>query len=563
VGLASHPLSSEERRTECPVDFLTSLQGIDRLSRMLFLVERCVKRLRWTSGMAVACAVGAVLLAHPCRGLAQDADVVNQSSPSPYSSGQETALEGIEAAKESSEDLDPNLVPLEPELTASPPDLSSSDNSVEMASVETAASAGSSGPQETLYNIPVANQSSPSPYSVGQEAALEGIDAAQENGDDLDPNLIPLEPELTTSPPDLSSSSDNSMETPSDETPSVETAGSAESSGPQETLYNIPVVIDQSVQSHIRFFNTSIRDRFEQWMVRLNRYRPLVENIFAEFNLPSDLVHLSLVESGFNPYAYSRAKATGPWQFMKGTGKLYGLRIDHYVDERRDPIKSTVAAARYLRDLYDIFGTWPLAMAAYNAGEGKVLRALHKAQAESFSEISRTKLIRLETKQYVPRIMAATIIARNPDQYGFTQNPVSPHEFEEVVVTRPLHFRAISNVTGISYNDLRLLNPELRRDATPPDETSYHLKVPIGMSSKVLELLERVPTHKFPPVAMMADREAPRRPKAGASRWYRVRMGDTLQKISRKFGIPIKTIKTRNNISGPVIRAGQLLNLAR
>lgn len=446
---------------------------------MLFLVMRCVKRWRWTAGIAATCVVGSVLLALPCRGLAQDAAATNQSSPSP----------------------------------------------------------------------------------AGQDTALEGIDAAQESGEDLDPNLVPLEPELTASPPDLSTS-DNSVETPSVETPSVETAASAGSSGPQETLYNIPVVIDQSVQSHIRFFNTSIRDRFEQWMVRLNRYRPLVENIFAEFNLPSDLVHLSLVESGFNPYAYSRAKATGPWQFMKGTGKLYGLRIDHYVDERRDPIKSTVAAARYLRDLYDIFGTWPLAMAAYNAGEGKVLRALHKAQAESFSEISRTKLIRLETKQYVPRIMAATIIARNPDQYGFAQSPVPPHEFEEVVVTRPLHFRAISNITGISYNDLRLLNPELRRDATPPDEAAYHLKVPVGMSSKVLELLERVPTHKFPPVAMMADREISR-PKVSASHLYRVRIGDTLQKISRKFGVPIKTIKARNNISGPGIRAGALLNLAR
>ncbi|MBL8075904.1 MAG: transglycosylase SLT domain-containing protein [Nitrospira sp.] len=400
------------------------------------------------------------------------------------------------------------------------------------------------------------SQSSPSASPVVQEPLLEGIDSAQENSDDLDPNLVPLEPELTASPPDLSAG-DNSVETSSGEA-----TASAGSAGSQETLYNIPVEIDPSVQSHIRFFNTSIRDRFEQWLVRLNRYRPLVENIFAEFNLPSDLVHLSLVESGFNPYAYSRAKATGPWQFMKGTGKLYGLRIDHYVDERRDPIKSTVAAARYLRDLYDIFGAWPLAMAAYNAGEGKVLRALHKAQAESFSEISRTKLIRLETKQYVPRIMAATIIARNPDQYGFAQNPVPPHEFEEVVVTRPLHFRAIANVTGIPYNELRLLNPELRRDATPPDDAAYHLKVPVGMSSKVLELIERVPTHKFPPLRMIPERESPH-PRLASAHQYRVRVGDTLGKISRKFGIPIKTIKARNNISGLSIRAGELLNLAR
>jgi membrane-bound lytic murein transglycosylase D len=221
-----------------------------------------------------------------------------------------------------------------------------------------------------------------------------------------------------------------------------------------------------------------------------------------------------------------------------------------------------VAAARYLRDLYDLFGAWPLAMAAYNAGEGKVLRALHKAQAESFSEISRTKLIRRETKQYVPRIMAATIIAKNPDQYGFKQDPAPLHEFEEVVVTRPLHFRAISNVTGIPYNELRLLNPELRRDATPPGDSAYHLKIPVGMSAKVLDLIERVPTHKFPPLPMTQDREV-RQAKAGSAHWYRVRGGDTLEKISRRFRIPIKTLKARNNLSGPVIKAGDRLNIGR
>jgi membrane-bound lytic murein transglycosylase D len=384
------------------------------------------------------------------------------------------------------------------------------------------------------------------------------MESLQED-DDVDPNLVPLEPELTLSPPDLSSTEDRAEQL--EETPAHAPQNTTNTEN-QATVYNIPVVIDQTVQSHIRFFNTSIRNRFEQWLLRFSRYRPLVENIFAEFDLPSDLVNLSLVESGFNPYAYSRAKATGPWQFMKGTGLLYGLRIDHYVDERRDPIKSTVAAARYLRDLYDLFGAWPLAMAAYNAGEGKVLRALHKAQAESFSEISRTKLIRLETKQYVPRIMAATIIAKNPDQYGFNQDPVPLHQFEEVVVTRPLHFRAIANVTGIPYAELRLLNPELRRDATPPGDTAYHLKVPVGMSSKVLKLIERVPTHKFPPLPTILDRPV-RQAKTGSAHWYRVRGGDTLEKISRRFRIPLKTLKARNQLSSPVIRAGERLNIGR
>ncbi len=325
--------------------------------------------------------------------------------------------------------------------------------------------------------------------------------------------------------------------------------------------YNVPIVLDPSVQGHIRFFNVAIRNRFEQWLIRLSHYRPLVDSIFSEFQLPSDLIYLSLVESGFNPHAYSRARAAGPWQFMKGTAKVYGLRVDSYVDERRDPVKSTVAAARYLRDLYDLFGTWPLAMAAYNAGEGKVMRALHTAQAESFSDIAKTRLIRRETKEYVPRFMAATIIAKNPDRYGFPPNDVRPHQFEEVVVRRPIHFKAIANVTGISYQELKVLNPELRRDATPPDDPEYHLKVPVGTKEKVEQLLERAPTHKFAPLPMPVKvRHVKPEPESG--HWYRVRVGDSLEKIAKRFNISVKTLKSNNNLTGPTIKAGSRLVIA-
>lgn len=399
-------------------------------------------------------------------------------------------------------------------------------------------------------------------------------EAAGDPADEPDPNLVPVETEL---PADTQSSANPAAEssvpraedlltvTPSQQSPTsrfsdafdapAETAQTTRPGALGETgeLYNVPIVMDSSVQGHIRYFNTSIRNRFEQWLLRLSRYRPLVETIFAEFHLPSDLVYLSLVESGFNPYAYSRAKATGPWQFMKGTAKLYGLRVDAYVDERRDPIKSTVAAARYLRDLYDLFGAWPLAMAAYNAGEGKVMRALHKAQAESFTDISKTRLIRRETKEYVPRFMAATIIAKNPDRYGFPQEATAPHQFEEVVVTRPLHFHAIANATGVPYSELRLLNPELRRDATPPGDTAYLLKVPVGTKAKVEQLLDRVPTYKFPPLPKSELASG------GSSRWYKVRVGDTLEKVSRRFRVPLKTLKTRNNLTGPTIKPGDFL----
>jgi len=193
-------------------------------------------------------------------------------------------------------------------------------------------------------------------------------------------------------------------------------------------------------------------------------------------------------------------------------------------------------------------------MAAYNAGEGKVMRALQKAQVETFSDISKTKLIRRETKQYVPRIMAATVIARNLNQYGFSQEPVAPHQFEEVAVSRALHFRAIANVTGISFEELRLLNPELRRDATPPDDEPYHLKVPVGTGTKVTQLLDRVPTYKFPSLPTKVYRV-----KADTARWYRVRVGDTLEKVSKRFRVPLKTLKARNNLSSPVIKAGEFL----
>lgn len=339
---------------------------------------------------------------------------------------------------------------------------------------------------------------------------------------------------------------------------SAQSAGVTEkaSEGDREVTYNVPIVVDSSVQGHIRYFNTAIRDRFEKWLLRLSKYKPLIESIFSEFDLPSDLVYLSLVESGFNPHAYSRARATGPWQFMKGTARLYGLRIDQYVDERRDPIKSTVAAARYLKDLYDLFGSWPLAMAAYNAGEGKVLRALEKAQAESFKEISRTKLIRRETKEYVPRFMAATIIAKNPDRYGFPLEDVMPHSFEEVVVRRPIHFRAISNVTGIPYQELKNLNPELRRDATPPDDAEYHLKVPAGTKEKVEQLLDRIPTYKHIPLAVKFKNS---RTDHGSTKVYRVRVGDTLEKIAKRFRISVKVLKARNNLTSTLIRPGDVL----
>lgn len=321
----------------------------------------------------------------------------------------------------------------------------------------------------------------------------------------------------------------------------------------QQRLDSILIVRDPKVDRHIQYFNSSIRDRFHKWLIRLGRYRPMVESVFAEFGLPLDLAYLSLVESGFNPRAYSRARATGPWQFMKGTARLYGLKVSWWVDERRDPIKSTVAAARYLRDLYDLFGNWPLAMAAYNAGEGRVGRALRKTDGESFYEIARSRYIRRETKEYVPRFMAATIIAKNPDQYGFPAFLPDPHQFEEVIVSRPLHMRDISKATRIPFGELRSLNPELRRYVTPPRDKEYHLKVPVGTGEKVASILDQIPSYK---------KSTPPRLKKGQKvpkGWYRVRWGDSLWKIARRFRTTVRELMAINNLRSILIRPGDLL----
>jgi membrane-bound lytic murein transglycosylase D len=262
-----------------------------------------------------------------------------------------------------------------------------------------------------------------------------------------------------------------------------------EASDTSETLdFDVPIIRTAKVDKHVQFFSLHIRDRFEIWLGRLERHRPMVERIFTEFNLPVDLVFLSLVESGFSTNAVSRAKAVGPWQFIKSTAKAYDLRVDNWIDERRDPVKSTIAAARYLRDLYQLFGSWPLAMAAYNAGERKVGRALVRARADDFWDLTDTKLLKRETKEYVPRFLAAALIAKDPTRFGFAIPSQTPVEYEEVIVTRPIHLRTAALAAGVSYEELKALNPELRKGLTPPDPM-YHLKMPMGSKETLLSNL--------------------------------------------------------------------------
>lgn len=349
----------------------------------------------------------------------------------------------------------------------------------------------------------------------------------------------------------------------------------------------ISLTVTPEVKKNIRYFYTVIPERFQQYLSRFYKYEPMVTKVFEEFGLPHELKYLSLVESGFNPRAYSRARAAGPWQFMKATGRLYGLRYNYWIDERRDPMKSTVAAAHHLRDLYDQFGSWPLALAAYNAGAGKIQRAIQKSQSRDYWKIasphakwyrirrgdSLSKIankfgttvgklkklnkisgsliragkklqishqyLRRETREYVPRFIAATIIATNPTLYGFKARSSEVHQYEEMNLKKTVHLKSVAKETGVSFEDLNRLNPELRRKVVPILKHGYYLKVPIGMTGKIESVLDQIKVWGQP---------------STQNTWYRVRRGDSLSVIANRFGISLQKLKALNNLSKNLIR---------
>jgi hypothetical protein len=187
--------------------------------------------------------------------------------------------------------------------------------------------------------------------------------------------------------------------------------------------FDVPIQINKQVRAYLVYFSTKRKEVIQRQLARSTRYLPMIKEVFQEYGLPEDLAYLAMIESGFNPDAQSPAGACGMWQFMKGTGVRYGLIIDGYIDERRDPVKSTRAAARYLQDLYKQFGSWYLAAASYNCGEGRVQRELKQSNNKNFWELSANKCLPSETKNYVPQMIAATIIAKNPEKFKFKDIP--------------------------------------------------------------------------------------------------------------------------------------------
>lgn len=286
-----------------------------------------------------------------------------------------------------------------------------------------------------------------------------------------------------------------------------------------------------SIKKNIMLFTGDMRGRFSIWLKRSGKYINLMKAILKEKDIPEEIVFLPIIESGFNPYAYSPKRAAGYWQFIDSTAKKYGLEINWWKDERRDPIKSTMAAADYLKDLYEIFGSWELAIAAYNAGEGKIRRALRKTKTDDYWDLQKTKYIKRETKNYVPKFIAASLIANNPQEFSFEDiEYLPPLKYDTVIIKSPVDLEIVARCAKTSFDVIKKLNPELKRWCTPPDESGYQLKIPEGQRDIFLENLSEIPKEK----RFTVDT-------------YSVKKGDSLIKIAKKIRVPVRVIRDLND----------------
>jgi len=246
-----------------------------------------------------------------------------------------------------------------------------------------------------------------------------------------------------------------------------------------QVKFDVPIQMNKQVRAYLVYFSTERKGVIRRYLARSTRYLPMIKQVFQEAGLPEDLAYLAMIESGFNNKAYSPAAACGMWQFIKGTGLRYGLAINNYVDERRDPEKATRAAANYLLDLYKQFGSWYLAAASYNCGEGRVQRELNQSNHKNFWELSANQCLPTETKNYVPQMIAATIIAKNPQKFGFTHVPyLPPLKTDKVKVKETTSLTAAAVAVNVPPEEIQALNPELLRGVTPPETPAYTLNLP-------------------------------------------------------------------------------------
>ena len=310
-------------------------------------------------------------------------------------------------------------------------------------------------------------------------------------------------------------------------------------------LYDFPIVVNSQVQAYLTLFQTSQHDMFQNWLNRSTRYLGFMQEELKKGGLPLDLAYLSMIESGFNPKAYSKAKAVGLWQFMNGTGKEYDLRVDDSVDERRHVEKSTRAAVAFLANLYRDFGDWHLAVAAYNGGPGRVQSGLEKYGVASFWDLAKEQYLPLETKRYVPKLIAAIIIAKEPEKYGFTKTAYQDRlRYDTLTVGPNFGLDALALVSASPLQTIINLNLELSKGKTPANVSRYTVKIPPAtkeLASANLALLRQVSTTTY--------------------KTHTVGRKDTLASICKKYGINRTTLLKANKLRSNKLIAGKNLRI--
>lgn len=344
------------------------------------------------------------------------------------------------------------------------------------------------------------------------------------------------------------------------ETPDPEDGVTAKAETPRlrATRPRIPLEINENVLKWIRHFTTTDRDRFHRFLKRGSAYKELVKSILREHAVPTELYYLAMIESGYVTHAKSHASAVGIWQFIRGTGLRYGLRQTREIDERRDIIRSTESAAKYLRNLHTAFQSWYLAMAGYNAGEGRILGAIMRGGSRDFWELVEKKALPPETRNYVPKFLAAAIIGKHPEKYGFhdIEAPVFP-KVEPAQVAGGVRLRDIATKAGIPLSTLKQVNPHLLRDMTPHNRSAYTLWVPEGEATKV-QSVQAV-------LAQMKVRIRPQTPRTLASvrrDVHVVRRGENLSSIARRYGMNISALKRLNGLRSNQLQAGKRLSVS-
>lgn len=312
-----------------------------------------------------------------------------------------------------------------------------------------------------------------------------------------------------------------------------------------ENNFDFPIVDNEKVRYFVDYFSGPLKKHVNNWLERSTAYLPMMQEIFAEQGLPKDLVYLAMIESGFNNKAFSRARASGPWQFIEGTGRLYGLSNDWWRDERRDPEKATRAAAQHLSDLYRMFdGDWYLALAAYNAGAGKIRKAIERYGTRDFWQLTHGSYLRKETKEYVPKMLAGLMIAKHPERYGFTGlNYQPPLAYELAEITAVTDLEVIARLVESDYETVKKLNPELKRWSTPPGVNSYQVRLPVGSGALFVERYAQLPENERANFA-----------------YHKVKKGETPASLAKRYNVKADDIVRFNKLrSTRSLRVGQNL----